>query len=396
MPSNQSSSRTQSKSKNTLGDSTAKTTTSKTKKTSPYDPNFEQNLIDNCIYPSHYDFPNDRVPPKPNNWKDINEMLREPRPSLSPSRFSDKAFDTFVRTSSRALNEDAVMGDVFPVIQGTADIPSAKNLVFANLEPLTHGNLVDAKPDFYDGARPAQIDLRIREELGSYITPATQGQAPALPNFFTEAKGPDGSAAVAKRQACFDGALGARGIHKLRSLNTDPTLAYDNNAYTITSTYNDGTLKIYTIHPTQASDMEDSPEYHMAQLRGWLLTDTPETFRQGVGAFRNARDWARTQRDELIVTANGRPTAMPGETSTLEPSTHSISQSTIELDALESETSADELSQDVGQSSSFSYKRLKREPEKRSSNPDLRIHPKKSYSGASNRSRSRGRLSQKR
>ena len=40
MPSNQSNSRTQSKSRNTLNDSTEKITTSKTKKTSPYDPNF--------------------------------------------------------------------------------------------------------------------------------------------------------------------------------------------------------------------------------------------------------------------------------------------------------------------------------------------------------------------
>ena len=128
--------------------------------------------------------------------------------------------------------------------------------------------------------RPAQIDLRIREEPGSYIAPATQGQAPALPTFFTEAKGPDGSAAVAKRQACFDGALGARGVHHLRSFEADPTLAYDNNAYTLTSTYHDGTLKIYTTHPIQAYSLEDSPEYHMTQL-------------EGVGAWRNAREWAK-------------------------------------------------------------------------------------------------------
>ncbi len=396
MPSNQSSSRTQSKSRNTLGDSTEKTTTSKTKKTSPYDPNFEQNLIDNGIYPDDYDFPDGRDPPRPNNENEILGRLGQPRSSLSPSQFSNKEFRTFKQTNSRALNEDAVMGDVFPVIQGTARIPSAKNIVFGNLKPLTHGNLVDAKPDFYDGVRPAQIDLRIREELGPYVTPATQGHAPALPNFFTEAKGPDGSAAVAKRQACFDGALGARGVHKLRSFEADPTLAYDNNAYTITSTYNDGTLKMYTIHPTQAFNVEDSPEYHMTQLRGWLLTDTPETFRQGVGAFRNARDWAKEQRDQLIASTNGRITGMPRDASTLEPSTHSMSQSTFEPDAPESETSADELSQDVDQDSSLSRKRLKREPEKHSSNPDLKIRPKKSYSGANSRSRSRGRLSQRR
>lgn len=82
------------------------------------------------------------------------------------------------------------MSDIFPMFQGTARIPSAKNIVFGNLEPLVDSNLVDARPDFYDGARP------IREELGSYITPTTQEQAPVLPNFFTEAKGPDNTRGI--------------------------------------------------------------------------------------------------------------------------------------------------------------------------------------------------------
>lgn len=86
----------------------------------------------------------------------------------------------------------------------------------------------------------------------------------------------------------------------------------------------------------------------MNKLRGWLLTDTPESFRQGAGAFRNARDWAKEQRDRLIAAANGRVTDMPKEASTLESSSHSMTQSTIEPAGLESETSADELSQDVG------------------------------------------------
>ena len=395
MPSDQSSSRTQSKSRNTLGDSTAKTATSKTKKTSPYDPNFEQNLIDNNIYPDDYDFPDGRDPPRPNNENKILEKLGQPRPSLSPSQFPEKAFRNFKQTNSRALNEDAVMSDVFPMIQGTARIPSAKNLAFGNIEPLTHGNLVDAKPDFYDGASPIQIDLRIRKELGAYVIPASQGQAPALPTFFTEAKGPDGSAAIAKRQACFDGALGARGVYQLRSFEADPTLTYDNNAYTITTTYYDGTLKIYTMHPTQAS-IEGFPEYHMTQLNTFAITGTAERFREGVGAFRNARDWAKEQRDELIAAANGRVTGIPKETPTLEPSTQSTSQSTIEPDILGSETSADELSQDVDRVSSLSNKRLKKEHEKRSSNSDLRYRSKKNDLGANSRSRSRGRLSRKR
>ncbi|KAL8698699.1 MAG: hypothetical protein Q9201_006434 [Fulgogasparrea decipioides] len=378
MPSDQTSSRTQSKSRNTLGDSTAKTTTLKTKKTSPYDPNFEQNLIDNKIYPDDYDFPDGRDPPRPANEDGILSRLCQPRPSLSPSQFSSKEFRTFKQKNSRALNEDAVMSDVFPIIQGTAPIPSAKNLALGNFEPLTHGNFVDAKPDSYDGAYPAQIDLRIREELGSYITPATQGHAPALPNFFTEVKGPDGSAAVAKRQACFDGAFGARGVHKLRSYEAeDPHTIYDGNAYTITSTYHNGHLQLYALHPSEPMDSENPPEYHMTQLNTFAITGTAERYREGVGAYRNARDWAKEQRDGLIAAANGRAMGMSKETSTIDPSIHSMSQSTTGLDAAASETSADELSQAANQSFGLPRKRLKREPEKRSSNPNLRSRYKK-------------------
>lgn len=64
---------------------------------------------------------------------------------------------------------------------------------------------------------------------------------------------------------------------------------------------------------------------------------------------------------------------MPRYTSTLEPSTHSMSQFITEPVALESETSADDLFQDLSQGSSLSYNRLKKELEKRSYNPDLKI-----------------------
>ncbi len=150
------------------------------------------------------------------------------------------------------------------------------------------------------------------------------------------------------------------------------------------------------MHPTQASDIEDSPEYHMTQLNTFAITGTAERFREGVGVFRNARDWAKEQRDGLIAAANGRVMAMPKDTSTLEPSTQSTSQSTIEPDILGSETSADEPSQDVDRVSNLSNKRLKREQEKRSSNSDPRYRSKKSDLGANSRSRSRGRLSRRR
>lgn len=214
-------------------------------KSSAYHRDFEQHLIDHGIHI------NNRTQ-KSHNWDEIQQKMAQPRSSLSPSRFSDGAFETFQQANKDALTEAMVMRKPFPIILGNSDIPSAWELPFGNLKPLTDGTLVDAKPDFYDGARPIQIDRQIRAELGSYIIPSTQHQAPALSNFFTEVKGPDGSGAVAKRQACYDGVMGARGVTEFRAYGLDnPKTVYDDNAHTITSTYHSatGTLPVYTTHP---------------------------------------------------------------------------------------------------------------------------------------------------
>lgn len=54
---------------------------------------------------------------------------------------------------------------------------------------------------------------------------------PLAPSFFMEVKGPDGSAAVATRQARYDGALGSRAIHSLQNYNEEEPL-YDGTPYT--------------------------------------------------------------------------------------------------------------------------------------------------------------------
>lgn len=364
MPSSQSTPETQSKPTNTLGESTGTRTD---KKSSTYDAAFEQHLIDHKIYPSNYDFPDDRLPPKPSNWKEINDRLKVPRASLSPTRFTDGAFDKFVRANSRTANEATVMRRPFPIISGDTEIPSADDVVFVNLEPLTDGTIVDCKPDFYDGARPAQIDRRIRAELGLFITPSRQQHKPALPNFFAEAKGPDGSWAVGNRQACYDGVVGARGIHELRSFGANESMPlYDNNSYTITSTYSSGLLQLYTIHPTLSPGSEDLPEYHMTQLRSFAMTDTAERFREGATAFRNARDWAKDRRNEVIAAANDRLADMPTATTTTTSESsgeNTSSRSTNGVVGPDSATSAEvQVVLAVSDASGLSYNRLKRGP----------------------------------
>lgn len=316
-------------------------TSSKTRRTSAYDPSFQQHLIDHGVYPDGYG--GLRNVQEPHNWEEIHARMRLPRASLSPTRFDREAFIDFKEKNQEALTEDTVMGKAFPVIAGTARIPSQYNLPFGNLKDLTDGSITKAKPDFYDGTGPAELHKQIRAELGPYIVPSTNTAAPCLPNFFTEGKGPDGSSAVCKRQALYDGALGARGIQELRSYVVGEP-SYDYNAYTISSTYDGGSgaLTIYSTHPVPSKDSQNPIEYHMTQLRGWMMTDTPDTFRQGASALRNARDWAQEKRKELIAAANGK--APNTESSELDSSTHSLlSPSTNGIVEQESDTSTDEL-----------------------------------------------------
>ncbi len=214
------------------------------------------------------------------------------------------------------------MRHVFPIIAGNSNIPNKENLQFTRLDSMTGGVTVDPKPDFYDGARLEDIDKSVRQELGPFIVPTGHRTAPVAPNFFMEAKAPRGAADVAKRQAMQDGAYGARAMHSLQSYSEGKPV-YDGNAYTVTSTYHagTGTLQMYTTHPTRGED-GISPEYHMTQVRAFALTSDPNTFRQGVTAFRNARDWAQEQRDALITAANERARSTTAEPTRTERMTY--------------------------------------------------------------------------
>ncbi|RJE22369.1 hypothetical protein PHISCL_05311 [Aspergillus sclerotialis] len=273
-----------------------------------YSRNFRQHLIDHGVYPDGYEYPGGRIPALPDNWDDINKRLIQRRPSLSPSRFTDDDFRKFKRAAKRASKEDPVSKKAISKIEGddSSDPEFAGGgYPFGNLAPLTDGTIAQAKPDCLYGAQPEQLNLEIRKNLSNQIIPSTQDDLPIAPNFFLEAKGPDGHPVVAERQACYDGALGARAIHALQSYQQEKPI-YDNNAYTITSTYASGTLTLYTTHLTEPMGPDCRPEYIMTQLDAWAMTGNPETFRQGASAYRNARDWAKEKRDEFIRLANKR------------------------------------------------------------------------------------------
>ncbi|KGQ07756.1 hypothetical protein BBAD15_g6917 [Beauveria bassiana D1-5] len=283
----------------------ATSVSSRAKRSSAYDKDFEQNLIDNDIYPEGFEHRDGRSTPEPNNLDEIVKGLAHPRASLSPSQFSVSAFKSFRMANSRVISEGKVMADILPTIRGNSEIPNEGNLPFGNLESITNGTTVDAVPDWYDGSYPRDINRTIRQELCKTIIPTSHGHAPAAPNFFVEAKAPRGGADVAKRQACLDGAVGARAMHSLKTYGEDEPV-YDGNAHAYSSTYHNGQLMLYAHHVTGPTAERERPEYHMTQLKGYTLTGDRETFVTGATAFRNARDLARRQRETLIQVANAR------------------------------------------------------------------------------------------
>jgi hypothetical protein len=74
----------QSKSAKSTINSTSETSNAEggEKRSSAYDANFEQKLVDQGIYMNNQKS-------KPSNINEIRERLAQPRPSLSPSRFSE-------------------------------------------------------------------------------------------------------------------------------------------------------------------------------------------------------------------------------------------------------------------------------------------------------------------
>lgn len=274
------------------------------RRTSAYNPKFSNHLREYGIHDQYSSR-------EPANFAAIEERLAQRRPSLSPSQFSQGALRQFSAELRLSRNESALQCGILPDVMGNhrRDFATGYNDRFNNLRPLTDGSLVRPQPDMWDGSRAALP--RVTDELGSYILSRTDGVQPIVaPNFFGEFKGPRGDLNIADLQAQYDGAVGAQGIFTLQNYGRE-TAVYDNNAYTMSATLGSGALRMYAHHPTEPAEPGGPPEYHMTHVAGWLLDGSAEQCRQGLGAFRNGRDFAKEQRDNFIEAANAEAKTKP-------------------------------------------------------------------------------------
>lgn len=110
---------------------------------------------------------------------------------------------------------------------------------------------------------------------------------------------------TAATQACFDGAHGARATLALKCA-PEERLQYDGNAYTITATFVQGLLRIYTSHIVESESPLRAWDCWLNLIRSWDIDDeNPEICLEAVTAYRNLVDWAAEKRDELIRGVEG-------------------------------------------------------------------------------------------
>jgi hypothetical protein len=149
-------------------------------------------------------------------------------------------------------------------------------------------------------------------------------------------------------------------MHSLQNYGEEEP-SYDGNAYTFSSTYHAGQLKLYDHHVTAPTTPGGRLEYHMTQLDSYAMTGKREKFIEGATAFRNARDLAQRNRDRFIQTANARArqtdAEAPSEAEVTGALTEQYEDSTADefvdcQDYVESQTVGTEnysASQDVGE-----------------------------------------------
>lgn len=162
------------------------------------------------------------------------------------------------------------------------------------------------RSEFYDGSHPSAIECGLREEMAGLIVPSNNTSAAILPTFLMTVAAPTTSSLCLKRAAWYYGVFAARAIHQLRS-HIPSQVLNDKRAYVITAGYepDSGALNLYVTHTVVTNNPTVPVQYHTVTCCSWYLETNAETFRTAIRALRNAREWARDQREDLTRLTNG-------------------------------------------------------------------------------------------
>ncbi|KAH8755069.1 hypothetical protein F5883DRAFT_430835, partial [Diaporthe sp. PMI_573] len=270
--------------------------------TGPYDPNYEEQLREQNIWlirrPKKHELPH--------NHAKIMEKLRAERPN-DPRGPVITTHDAFLEKNETCSSQGALFQQVMPIIWGTPDleVPCEYDRQFTRMR-FSKEDLKDAKPDYFEGIKPANIEPEVKKDLSVMIIPdvGTALTGPAAPNFFLEIKTDGLRESVVRLQCVMDGVLGARCMHSLQNYRMEEPL-YDGNAYTFSVSYYRKELRFYAIRIQPPSGNSNKPRYEAIHLE-WFAMEAEEKFLPAINAYRNIRDLGEKYRRRFVRDANSR------------------------------------------------------------------------------------------
>jgi hypothetical protein len=226
---------------------------------------------------------------------------------LAPSEFSDGEIERVIAANHNAATELDIEREVVPAILGRHRVPRCGNVSWTNMTSMTESVTVAPQPDLYYGTRVGDVPKVIRDSIGHMIIPSTVPNAPALPHFILENKGPSGGLEVVKRQAAHSAAAAARSEFAIENFGVDNPI-FDNRAlaYAWTYTSSNGDLTQYAMRVSKPEPSSSQPDYHLTHIKTHHITESKEQFRKGVSAFRHCRDESHRKSQKRSAKAKER------------------------------------------------------------------------------------------
>ena len=238
----------------------------------------------------------DRKPVNVQDW--MGAIRKDPCPLGADAAIS-AAHRQFLWAIEKSSLKKEVMVNVFPAIRGGLRYLTAVSRICPNVADLSDDDkLIIPKPDYMEGCEMFHANMRLCAVLSPFIVTANVEEAPFAPNLFAKILGNSDSLEAAEKQARYDGAIGARGIHMMLNLGKAIEV-FDGKAYTVTFIYYSGFLRMYLHFIVPTGDPEYPRCYQTARAGSWALEDL-EGFRDGVTAYRNAQDLAHELREEVV------------------------------------------------------------------------------------------------
>lgn len=253
----------------------------KSDKITPYSNSFQQILADERIY---MDDSRSRLA----NLDELQQHI-DTRASLAPSQYSDGEIEDVIKANNKAATELDVERDVVPAIVGRRyRLPHSGNVSWTAMSTMTKGQTVAPQPDLYYGTELDDIDRSLRDRIGHLIVPSTVPNAPGLPHFILENKGPSGSQAVLKRQIAHSAAAAARSQFSAENFGK-PEPEYNNEALVHAWGYSasTGDLSHHAMHVSRPEPGSSEPGYHLTAIKKYPITEGGDKFRKGVSAYRH-------------------------------------------------------------------------------------------------------------